>query len=265
MVLRTDGRPGPLGRGIGWRNELRDNLAGGAPRCIVEGRQILLHRAAGPRRITIFAPILTCDRALLVGIRLDQAGIDRKTFAANQTGGDARLDDSLEHVAENISIAETLVTGARKCRMIGRSAAPSGSQTRTPRPASGSSVPDRSTGDPSTNSEVQVRCEARTDREQHRSSAPDDPRAPRRQDETRRTVDLGHSSDGPSWIDLVEIRVNTTESRFAACLNRLLQQNRHDRDMTSGSPKPASTAPAKLAHSAGAAVGHLRSANVAVA
>ena len=44
-----------------------------------------------------------------------------------------------------------------------------------------------------------------------------------RQDETRRTVDLGHSSDGPSWIDLAEIRVNTTESRFVTCLNRLLQ------------------------------------------
>src|SRR6185369_18054176 len=106
-----------------------------------------------------------------------------------------------------------------------RSAVPSGSQRHTPRPASGSSVPDRSTGAPSTNSEMLVHREARTDREQHRSSAPDDLREPRRQDETRRTVDLGHSSDGPSWIDLAEIRVNTTESRFAACLNRLLQHN----------------------------------------
>ena len=26
-------------------------------------------------------------------------------------------------------------------------------------------------------------------------------------------------SDGLSWIDLAEIRVNYTESRFAACLN----------------------------------------------
>src|SRR4051794_17945672 len=60
----------------------------------------------------------------------------------------------------------------------------------------------------------------------HRSSAPDDLPEPRRQDETRRTADLGHSSDGPSWIDLAEIRVNITESRFAACRNRLLQQNR---------------------------------------
>jgi hypothetical protein len=78
-------------------------------------------------------------------------------------------------------------------------------------------------GDPWANNEEQVRCEASKDREQRRSSAPDDRREPR-QDETRRTVDLGHSSDGPSWIDLTEIRVYTTESRFAAGLNRLLQR-----------------------------------------
>src|SRR4029077_20760562 len=106
-----------------------------------------------------------------------------------------------------------------------RSIAPSGSQRHNLRPASGSSVPDRSTGDPWTNNGVQVRSGARTDREQCRSSAPCDLRERHRQDETRRTVDLGHSSDGPSWIDLAEIRVTTTESRFAACLNRLLQQN----------------------------------------
>src|SRR3984957_7335318 len=84
--------------------------------------------------------------------------------------------------------------------------------------AAQSSVPDRSMGDPSTNNVVQVRCGARTDRERCRSSAPCDLRERRRQDKTRRTVDLGHSSDGPSWIDLTENRVNTTESRFAVCL-----------------------------------------------
>ena len=42
---------------------------------------------------------------------------------------------------------------------------------------------------------------------------PDDLPEPRRQNKTRRTVDLGHSSDGQSWIDLAEIRVTTTESR----------------------------------------------------
>jgi hypothetical protein len=44
--------------------------------------------------------------------------IDGKAFAANQTDRDARLDGPLEHVAENISITEALVAGARKCRMI---------------------------------------------------------------------------------------------------------------------------------------------------
>src|SRR5436190_14294894 len=53
-----------------------------------------------------------------------------------------------------------------------RSAAPSGSQRHIPRPASGSSVPGRSTADPWTNNELQVRCAARKDREQYRSSAP---------------------------------------------------------------------------------------------
>jgi hypothetical protein len=38
--------------------------------------------------------------------------------------------------------------------------------------------------------------------------------------------------NGPSWIDLAAIRVNTTESRFMACLNRLLQQNRHFSDVS---------------------------------
>src|SRR5882762_10217896 len=93
---------GPLGRGIGWRDELRYNIAGGAPRRIVEGRQILLHRAAGPRRIAILAPILTCDRALLISVGRNQARIDGKAFAADQAGRDARLDDPLEHTAENI-------------------------------------------------------------------------------------------------------------------------------------------------------------------
>ena len=71
-----------------------------------------------PRRIAILVPILTRDRALLVGVGRDQARIDGKAFAANQTGRDARLDDPLEHPAENIAVAEALVAGARERRMI---------------------------------------------------------------------------------------------------------------------------------------------------
>src|ERR1700722_7879 len=74
-------------------------------------------------------------------------------------------------------------------------------------------------GAPSMNSEVLVHHEARKDREPCRSSAPDDLRGPHSQDKTLRTVNLVHSSDGPSWIDLAENLVNTTESRFAADLN----------------------------------------------
>src|SRR5215208_4766014 len=73
-------RSGPLCRGIGPRDELRDNVAGGAPRLVVAGRQILLHGAAGPSRIAIPLPILTRDRALLVSIGLDQARIHGKAF-----------------------------------------------------------------------------------------------------------------------------------------------------------------------------------------
>ena len=234
-------RSGPLSRRIGWRDELRHNVAGGTPCRIIKGRQILLNRAAGPLRIAFPAPILPWDRALLIGVGLDQAGIDGKTFAPNQTCGNACFDDTLEHVTENISLAEALVARTRECRMTrdsvldaelaetsdrrdspalhGRAVAPNGSQRHTPQPASGPSAPDRSMDDPWTSNEVLVRFEARTDRERRRSSAPDDLQEPRRQDETRRTVDLGHSSDGPSWIDLAEIHVNATESCFAAYLN----------------------------------------------
>src|SRR6202165_97371 len=109
---------GPLGRGIGRRDELRDNLAGGAPRRVVEGRQILFHRAAGALRIAILVPVRTGDRALLIGVGRNQARINCKTFAANQTGCDASLDDALEHAAKNLSLTEALVAGTRERRMI---------------------------------------------------------------------------------------------------------------------------------------------------
>ena len=48
----------------------------------------------------------------------NQARIDCKSFATNQTGVNACLDDPFEHAAENISIAEAVVAGARERRMI---------------------------------------------------------------------------------------------------------------------------------------------------
>jgi len=69
---------------------------------VVEGRQILRRSAAGPRRIATPMPILTCDRALLVGIGVDQAR-NRKTFATHRAGRNARPGDPLEHTTETSS------------------------------------------------------------------------------------------------------------------------------------------------------------------
>jgi hypothetical protein len=66
---------------------------------------------------------------------------------------------------------------------------------------------------------VQVRWGARTDREQ--LDLPHHVIFGNGIAKTKLVEQLtfGHSSDGPSWIDLAENRVNTTESRFAVCLN----------------------------------------------
>jgi hypothetical protein len=45
----------------------------------------------GPRGIVIPAPILTRDRALLVGIGRNQAGIESKAFIIRQAGRDGRF------------------------------------------------------------------------------------------------------------------------------------------------------------------------------
>ena len=71
-------------------------------------------------RIELFAaPLRSRDRTLLVGVRRNQARIDRKPFAANQTGPDARADDTLEHTAKNIAVAEAVIAGTRERRVVG--------------------------------------------------------------------------------------------------------------------------------------------------
>jgi hypothetical protein len=68
--------------------------------------------------ITIPAPILTSDPALLIGVGLNQARINDKAFATHQTDRYARLHDPLEHTTEKVSLAEALVACARERRMI---------------------------------------------------------------------------------------------------------------------------------------------------
>jgi hypothetical protein len=71
-------RSGPLGRRIGWRDELRHNVAGGNPCHIIDGCQILLHCAARPLGIATSVPVRPRDRALLVGIGSNQAASTAK-------------------------------------------------------------------------------------------------------------------------------------------------------------------------------------------
>jgi hypothetical protein len=69
--------PGPPGyRATGSDGETNfGTMSLAASQAILQGCQILLHRAAGALRIAIPAPVLTYDRALLVGIRRNRARI----------------------------------------------------------------------------------------------------------------------------------------------------------------------------------------------
>ena len=63
---------------------------------------------------TTVRPMLPPRLLLDVGVGLDQARIDGKTFASNQTGRNACFDDTFEHATKNISLAEALVAGTRE-------------------------------------------------------------------------------------------------------------------------------------------------------
>ena len=69
-------------------------------------------------RIDILVPLRAGDRTMLIGVSLNQAGVDRKAFTTDKAGCNARPDDALEYDAENIVIAEALVTRPREDRMI---------------------------------------------------------------------------------------------------------------------------------------------------
>ena len=81
---------GPLRRGIGGRGELRLDRARRAEGRVVENREVLPDRAR--RRVGIDrrrVPVLAGGRALLVRIRLDQAGVDGEPLAADEPLRDA--------------------------------------------------------------------------------------------------------------------------------------------------------------------------------
>src|ERR1700733_3800802 len=107
---------GPACRRIGRRDEFGCDLGCSSESSVVEYGQILLN---GPACSFRRKPFPALDALLAVGVRLDQAGIDRKAFAANQTLRDAALQDHLKDAPQKIALAETAMPVLRKGGMIG--------------------------------------------------------------------------------------------------------------------------------------------------
>jgi hypothetical protein len=71
-----------------------------------------------PERLGLGLP-LALDALLPVGVRLDEAGINRKAFAADQALFNAALQDCLKDAPQEIALAETAVPVLREGGMIG--------------------------------------------------------------------------------------------------------------------------------------------------
>ena len=56
-------------------------------------------------------PLRAGDRSLLIGVRHDQARIDREPFTADQSGRNTGFNNTLKHPSEHIAVAEALMTG----------------------------------------------------------------------------------------------------------------------------------------------------------
>ena len=113
---------GPLRRRIGARDELRLRLAGRAPSGFIQRVEILAHRSTRPGEIVPIDRLGGFCRPLLVGVGLDQAGIDREAFAADQPFRDATPDGRLEQLAQEIALAEAAMTVLREGGMVGHTA-----------------------------------------------------------------------------------------------------------------------------------------------
>jgi hypothetical protein len=62
---------------------------------------------------------LTSNAILPIGIGPDQAGIDRKTFSANQSLIDAAAQDGLKQPSQQIALPEATMAVLRESRVVG--------------------------------------------------------------------------------------------------------------------------------------------------
>jgi hypothetical protein len=63
-------------------------------------------------------PVLAQDRTLPVCIGFNEASVHGEALTADKARRNARGHDTLEYTAENITVTESFVAGARKCRMV---------------------------------------------------------------------------------------------------------------------------------------------------
>jgi hypothetical protein len=109
---------GPLRRWVCLGHELWDDLGGRTPRSLIKRFQILAHRAACRCERRPIGLLRTSNRALLVGVGRNQAGIDSEAVTADQSFFDRQGYNGLEHMTEGIAVAEPAVPVLREGRVI---------------------------------------------------------------------------------------------------------------------------------------------------
>ncbi len=162
---RAAWRRGPARLRIGQRDVLRQRLRKRSPSSASRYSRTARVLSAGSFQSTASA---AGHSALPAGIGRDDAGVHRKAFALDQTGGHAAAHDFIEQPSEGRAVAEAAMAILGERRMLGygilqdsddrtsdrpgsavplrTAASPSECRSSSPRSASGSSAPDRSTG-----------------------------------------------------------------------------------------------------------------------
>src|SRR5688572_30689834 len=85
----------------------------------IQSREVLANRMGCLFRLRPGDRLVARRSLLLVHIRLDQARIDRKRFAAHKPSRDAHSHHALKHPPQSIALAEAFVPGPAEHRMIG--------------------------------------------------------------------------------------------------------------------------------------------------
>jgi hypothetical protein len=105
-------RPRPPRRRIRGRYELRGNLGRGSESGIIEHSQILIDCSAGSLRRK---SLLAFDPLLPIGVGLDQARIECKSVAADQSFLDAAAQHAFENATKEIALPEAAMPVLGKC------------------------------------------------------------------------------------------------------------------------------------------------------